>query len=54
MIVNVPYVTSAIDELDDIKTELYEAMMDGCVDDIDLSIKKMNKALLDIKKSYHE
>lgn len=48
---NVNYVNSVTNELHEYVAEIYEGLMDDCHEDVETSIKKINKALNDIKKS---
>lgn len=51
---NVGYVNSVMDELNEYTTELYEALMDGTQEEVTVSIRKINKVLTDIRKSLNE
>jgi hypothetical protein len=51
MIRNVQWVNSTMDEIDDLNRELYEALIDGSHDEVESAIKKLNKVLLDVRKS---
>lgn len=48
------YVNSTMDEFHENGSELYEAMMDGDNTAINEVIKKINKALQDVRKSFQE
>jgi hypothetical protein len=48
---NVNYVNSVMDELNEYNAELYEALMDGSQEDVTIAIRKINKVLTDIRKS---
>lgn len=51
MIRNIQWVNSTMDEIDEYNRELYEALSDGSQDEVETAIKKLNKVLLDIRKS---
>ena len=48
------YVNSTMDEFHENGAELYEAMMDGDNAAINEVIKKINKSLQDVRKSFQE
>lgn len=48
------YVNSTMNEINDLCTELYEALADQEIDDVRELIKKLNKVLRDIHKSNNE
>jgi hypothetical protein len=54
MMRNVNYVNSVMNELHEYNADLYEGLIDGSQQDIELAIKKINKLLIDIKKSLKE
>jgi hypothetical protein len=51
MIRNIQWVNSTMDEIDEYNRELYEALSDGSQEEVETAIKKLNKVLLDIRKS---
>lgn len=48
------YVNSTMDEFHEYGTELYEAMMDKDQPAVIETIKKINKSLADVRKSFQE
>lgn len=50
----IQYVNSTMDEINDLSSDLYEALVDKQDDDVRTVIKKLTKVLLDVKKSLNE
>ena len=51
---NVNYVNSTMDELNEYNGELYEALIDGTPEEVIIAIRKIDKVLTDIRKSLNE